>query len=791
MLTYRRACALWATTIAIIVSPITTILLRNRQRATKQRGLTKPADQFLNAPQTIDLSRAIDGGDIETLARHVTAVAAQLTGAARSTLWILHEKGMQWRCIDLYETADNHHSAGKLLGASVFCEECAILKNTGFIAATEAWTDPRMAGSVDTYLKPLDISSVLDALIDVPGQQLGLLRLEHIGKPRQWTPEEIVLACRLADKVTIALSNRARHDTQEALQVAHALLKSTEAVAAIGGWQWDIPNDTLTFSDEFYRIIRRTPGSIQTLADFLKFVHKDDRQTIKTATTACMAGQPIDPIRYRIEWPDNTVHICDTQCTIAYDTHNQPIRISGMLRDITERVQTEEHIQHLAYHDALTNLPNRVLLIDRLNLELARAQDESSCLALLFLDLDRFKTVNDSFGHDFGDRVLRDIATRLKTSVQPNDTVCRQGGDEFLIILPKIGTTQNAGRVTQKLLDAIAKPFIHGTVDIVLSASIGVACFPENGEDAETLLRNADAAMYAAKQTGRNTYHFYSNEMNTRAHERMAIESDLRHAIERQQLFIVYQPQVDLGTGAIVGLESLVRWYRSAAHGLVPPSTFIPIAEDNGMIVAIGTWVLETACAQYATWLNQGLVTGTIGVNVSMYQFRQPDFVEKVVAALSRSKLPAHHLEIEVTESMVMHDIDKVLYKLNELNKIGIKLTIDDFGTGYSSLSYLKQFPIDRLKIDQSFTRTLPEDTESGAIAQAIISMGHSLGLSVVAEGVETRAQEEYLRALWCDTAQGYLYAKPMTHDECVTYLNDTQSITRDDTPDRSPIDGL
>ncbi len=444
--------------------------------------------------------------------------------------------------------------------------------------------------------------------------------------------------------------------------------------------------------------------------------------------------------------------------------------LSNTLSAAIERRRIDERLAYMAQHDALTGLPNRLLLSDRLNVALAQAQRSGKRLALMFVDLDRFKNINDVFGHELGDQVLREVAARLSRCVRTADTVSRQGGDEFLVILPEINEEKDAAHVAEKLLATVTSPFVLDGTEIVLGGSIGIACFPENGHDVETLLRNADAAMYVAKRMGRSRYQFYSVEMNERALERLMLEGDLRHAIERGQLSVVYQPQVDLRTRAVVGLEALVRWCHPKL-GLISPAQFIPIAEESGLIVPIGTWILEAACRQHASWVSQQLITGTVAVNVSANQFRQPDFVDVVMEALSRSGLQADLLELEVTESAVMHGLDEVLRKLDSLHKLGIKFAIDDFGTGYSSLSYLKQFPLYRLKIDQSFTRGLPEDRESGAIAQAIIQMGHSLGLDVLAEGIETKAQEDYLRSLECNAGQGYLYAKPIPADECTEYL--------------------
>ncbi|MBS9405301.1 EAL domain-containing protein [Halomonas sp. TRM85114] len=448
---------------------------------------------------------------------------------------------------------------------------------------------------------------------------------------------------------------------------------------------------------------------------------------------------------------------------------------------IVERTKDLEHanqslqvanqrLTYMAQHDILTGLPNRTLFTDRLDVAIVQAKRSGKPLALLFMDLDRFKNVNDVFGHALGDGVLSEVAIRLATCVRASDTVSRQGGDEFTVILTELDHIQDAARVAEKLLAVVASPFIIDGTEVVVGISIGIACFPENGRDATALLSNADAAMYVAKKESRHHYQFYSASMNAWAQGRLTLESDLRHAIKRDELFVMYQPQVDLATGAIVGLEALARW-RHPTQGLISPDTFIPLAEECGLIVTIGAWVLETACRHHALWVAENLIVGTVAVNVSAHQFRQPEFVEKVEQVLVHSGLSAAHLELEVSESVVMQDLHEVMDKLEKLHRLGVKLAIDDFGTGYSSLSYLKKFPIHRLKIDQSFTRGLPGDRENSAITQAIISMGRSLELDVLAEGIETREQEAYLRSLACHRGQGYLYARPFPATECADYL--------------------
>jgi diguanylate cyclase (GGDEF)-like protein len=445
--------------------------------------------------------------------------------------------------------------------------------------------------------------------------------------------------------------------------------------------------------------------------------------------------------------------------------------IANILATGIDRRRREEQLVYLAHYDPLTNLPNKVLFNDCLAAAIVQARRSGTRTAVLCLDLDRFKNVNDAFGHSQGDRLLQEVARRLASSTRASDTLSRQGGDEFLVLMPGMETGEDPARVAEQMIRSMGSHINVGFDEAVLvTGSIGIACFPDNGKDAETLLRNADAAMYAAKEAGRNCYRFYSEEMNARAHERLLLEADLSRAIARRELFLQFQPQVAMGSGVVTGMEALARW-RHPVLGLVPPGRFIPVAEESGLIVSIGNWVLERACEQQAQWVREGIAHGRMAVNVSAVQFRQSAFLGTVGQTLARTGLDPRYLELELTENVILRGIDGVREKLTALNKLGVTFAIDDFGTGQSNLSYLRQFPIHHLKIDQSFVMGIPADKENGAITQAIISMSHSLGLTVIAEGVEIRSQAEYLQSTWCDEAQGFYYSRPLLPADCVAFL--------------------
>ncbi len=445
----------------------------------------------------------------------------------------------------------------------------------------------------------------------------------------------------------------------------------------------------------------------------------------------------------------------------ARDPNGVDLYYEGIVQDITERKAAEEQVQFLAYYDALTGLPNRTLLRDRLAQALASARRRREKVALLFLDIDRFKTINDSLGHSAGDLLLKEVAKRLKSWAREQDTVARLGGDEFLVVLTGVKDVTGAAIAADRLMKVMSTEFTVQGHLLSASCSLGISVFPDHGSDAEALIKNADAAMYCAKENGRNNFQFFTQEMNNKAVERLTLESSLRLAIEREELFLVYQPQWDVTTGNITGAEALLRW-RHPELGLVPPDRFIPIAENSGLIVPIGEWVLRTACAQARQWQDQGLPPLPVAVNVSAVQFRQESFPELVRKVLHETGLPAQYLELELTESLLLSAADTTLSMLHKLKRMGVKLSIDDFGTGYSSLSYLNQLPVYKLKIDRSFVRDITVDPDDAAITGTIISMAKNLNLKVIAEGVENEQQMSFLRQHDCDEVQGYYFSRPL-----------------------------
>jgi diguanylate cyclase (GGDEF)-like protein/PAS domain S-box-containing protein len=503
---------------------------------------------------------------------------------------------------------------------------------------------------------------------------------------------------------------------------------------------------------------------------WLSLVHPDDQVRVREWLSQLAGNVQASGCEFRIVRADGAERWLLMRGTSVRDAQGQVIRLDGVAIDITERKEYERRIEYLANHDALTDLANRNLLGDRLQQALELTRRDGRLLGVLFLDLDRFKDINDSVGHSVGDALLRSVAARLAELVRSCDTVARQGGDEFIILLSEPKDGLEVGQVAQRIVDGLAAPFVVGGHELHVTASIGVTVFPLDGDDMQALLRNADTAMYRAKEENGNNFQFYSRDMGLRALERASLETALRHAIERNEFELVYQPKVDLAHGRIIGAEALIRW-RHPELGLVSPVRFIPLAEDTGLIIPIGEWVLRTACLQNKAWQDAGLPLFRVAVNLSARQFRQASLVQDVADILQESGLEAQYLELELTESLVMHDAEQFIAKLGGIKALGVRLSIDDFGTGYSSLSYLKRFPIDTLKIDQSFVRDIVTDADDAAIVRSIISLGHSLNLKVIAEGVETEAQLAYLRHHRCDEMQGYFFSRPLAPEAFATLL--------------------
>ena len=557
----------------------------------------------------------------------------------------------------------------------------------------------------------------------------------------------------------------------EALIRSQETLAEAQRIARLGTWDWDIDQGRFCWSSEAKDIIGFDGADNGTPDAFLERVDPEERAVAKQGLDELVHdGRSIDAV-HRLLLADGTVrHVHLRGIRHGRDAASA---LSGTIQDVTERERAEEQIRYLAYYDGLTSLPNRQFFLEQLQRTIALARRHERQLAVLSLDLDQFKRINDTLGHQIGDELLQAVAQRLAEGVRGGDEVARidvgadgqlarLGGDEFSLLLVELGHFHDAAKIAHRLLEMLKAPFRLGRQEIFVSASIGISLFPSDGDSPEVLLKNADTAMHFAKEQGRANYQFYGRTMNSRALEKLSMEAQLRRALERNELALHYQPKVDAKTGAVVGVEALVRWLHPEL-GIVGPTQFIPIAEEIGLIIPIGEWVLEEACKQVRAWHQQGYSGLGMAVNIAGPHFRQTKLLRSVGDAIRRLEIPSRCLELEVTESMLMDNLDATQVTLRRLKEMGVKLAMDDFGTGYSSLAYLKRFPLDTLKIDRSFLKDAPDDKGDSALITAIIALAHRLNLSVVAEGVEYENQLAFLRDQGCDLIQGYLVSRPTT----------------------------
>lgn len=535
-------------------------------------------------------------------------------------------------------------------------------------------------------------------------------------------------------------------------------------------------------------VLRRAPDTVVVMIS--------GKQTIESAIAAMRAGafdyitKPFDFGRVEAVVRRALEHHALRAAKRYYEAHLEELvdtrtaelqRANAELRrQISERQRAEEKIVHMAYYDALTELPNQTLFKDRLTQELSTSRGDKRKTATLFLAVDRVKKINETLGYATGDELLRGVAHRLMGCIRQTDTAAYFGGNEFALLLTLIGDAGDAAKVAEKIQDALRQSFDCGGHELYVTASLGISLSPDDGADCQALLQNAGAALYRARQHGGDAYEFFTPDMHERALKRLSLENDLRRAIEREEFAVYYQPQVSAEAGGrLVGMEALVRWQHPEL-GLVSPAEFIPVAEETGMIAPLGAWVLRAACAQNRAWQDAGLEPPRVGVNLSLRQFQQPDLIELIEETLADTGLDPNYLELELTESLMMHDAAHAVETLRRLKEIGIKISVDDFGSGYSSLSYLKHLPLDVLKIDLAFVRDMTVDPNNAAIVMAIITLAHSLDLKAIAEGVETEEQAALLRRLGCDEMQGYLFGRPLPADAFERLLRERQRVSRE-----------
>ncbi|MEN8303237.1 MAG: EAL domain-containing protein [Campylobacterota bacterium] len=612
-------------------------------------------------------------------------------------------------------------------------------------------------------------SFLIGALIEIILFSLILASRFHIAKYDKIRLQKELLLQK--EKYEEYLEEKVIQRTQD-LEKNKKLLDEAQRIGKIGSWQLDLVNNTLSWSDEIYNMFEVDLAVEPSYEIFLENIHPDDRELVNEAYASSLKNKKPYEIIHRLLLKDGKIRYIKEQCETKFDEKGHPLVSIGTVQDITKQHQMENELleqknilDHQAHHDSLTGLPNRVLFNDRLEQAIEKAKRKNSKVALLFIDLDHFKEINDSLGHSFGDEVLKTVTSRLKDSIRKEDSLARFGGDEFTVILEDLNQGQDASLIASKILLSLSKAIDIEEHIMHVSSSIGISLYPDDGEEIQNLLKYADSAMYKAKDEGRNNYQYYSSEMTELAFERVVMETALRAGIKKEEFVVYYQPQVDGVTDKLIGMEALVRW-QHPTMGLVSPAKFIPLAESTGLIVELDRYVMKTAMKQMAQWYKDELNPGVLAMNLAVKQLKQDDFIDLLQSLLEESNCKPQWIELEVTEGQVMNNPEEAIKILQGINDLGIELAIDDFGTGYSSLAYLKRLPINKLKIDQAFVRELPDDEEDVGITRAVIALAKSLNLRIIAEGVETKEQKDFLVENGCKDIQGYFYAKPMPADE-------------------------
>jgi diguanylate cyclase (GGDEF)-like protein len=856
--------------------------------------------QFLAIGRISQLD-ALMSGDVDAFVREIAVLAAEATGCERVNIWLFNAAETELHCIELFEATTGRHSRGMVLHEPDFRGEFQTLKEARYVDADHPLTDPRTTGYVEGYLKPFGITSMLDAVVRVSGKNLGLLCLEHVGRPHHWERDEIAFACQIADKIGLALMTRVRLLSAERLRESEAALAEAQAIAHVGSWDLDLTTGALTLSKETCRIYGVDPETfVPSLDTMITRVHPDDRAAVQHTFDASIAGCSEFAVDYRIVGPDRAIRCIHARGRTFCDGLGRPARSIGSVQDVTERTETEatlqfantllrtemEHspdgivvvgrgrrilsfnakfaemwrlptavlesgdhapvlaamaaqvvapdafqaritpiverpdamghgdvqtldgrfidfhtatlrtpegetlgriwffrdvtdrrvadelIRRTARQDALTGLANRAVFVEEVHRAIARTRRGDAAFAVLYLDLDRFKDINDTFGHPAGDALLQMVAARLRSHVRETDAVARFGGDEFAVMVTDIREPINAATLATTLIDALRAPFQIGGNDISSGASIGIAIANGRGsQSVETLLAHADIALYHAKSEGRGGYRFFTAAMDDEVRARVALTRDLREAIASGQLFLEYQPQVDAATGRVTGVEALVRW-RHAERGVLMPDRFIRAAEESGLIRALSRWVLLESCRQANAWRLAGIPPIRLAVNLSTALLKMPaDLSDDLQAALEQSGLPPEWLQVELTDTMLTRAALNHSDVMARLRAGGISVAIDDFGTGHVSLADLRRFPIDRLKIAQSLISEMTDAGGSAPIVRTTITLARELGIAVIAEGVESAEQLALLRRWGCQHAQGYYFARPLSADAVLPLL--------------------
>ena len=648
-----------------------------------------------------------------------------------------------------------------------------VLQSSRSVVIADTAVDARVTAILE-MLHNARIRSWLLLPMTHAGELVGLLSIEsHVAA--EWSEDFVALSEDVAAQLSVALT-----ESRAADQRTHALnelensrerFRSLAEMSSDWFWEQDAQMRFTYFSPGAQlRLTERPEEELGKRPWEVGFIEDITPEEWDLHRRALQAREPFSDFVYRYRFR-GALRYASVSGKPMFDAQGQFIGYRGIGKDITAHRENEARIDYLARNDELTGLLNRTAFQEQLAHAIRQSQRHGRAIAVLFIDLDRFKNINDTLGHDAGDRLLQEVARRLHSCLRESDTLARWGGDEFVATLEEFDSANDVALIARRVLETLAIAYLVDDRELVITASVGISAYPDDGHDAQSLLKAADIAMYRAKEAGKNNFQYYSPQMNVHSFERLTMETNLRRALERGEFLLHYQPKIDLHTGTLAGAEALIRW-QHPDMGLVSPMQFIPLAEETGLIVPIGSWVLRTACAQARAWQEQGLQKMRMAVNISSRQFSQVGLLDEVVGVLDQSGLDADLLELEITESMLMDDPEQTVALLNELKAIGIHLAIDDFGTGYSSLAYLKRFPVSSLKIDRSFVKDVPFDADDVAITLAIVGLAHNLRIRVTAEGVETEAQRAFLRRHGCDEIQGYLVGRPLPIEEFVKLLS-------------------
>ena len=752
--------------------------LKERKERLKEQLLFEKA---LNGIAEIILSE----DDTQSILENMARVIGETLGLERSLIYdVVLERNMAF-CLCEWDQEDNPRIAPAKNNWNL-----DLFRNTiNFVLENKVWLEshaddinPLMIkdGNAELLHNHLGAQSLLYYPFSFRPQGFYLLIFHQVSYRRKWREEEIEFNDAVAKQVEIAIQKiRFLEERRKAEQVIWEEKERAQVtLQSIGDAV--ITTDAMGNVEYLNPVAEEITGwknaeaKGMPLLEVFRIIDETSGDIAENPVSRCIREGRI------VGLANHTVLIHRDGRKIAIEDSASPIKnrageiIGAILvfHDVSEKRILLEQMTHQAYHDPLTGLPNRILFNDRLALALAQAHRNQKMLAVLFLDLDRFKLVNDTMGHALGDKLLKEVAGRLVGCIRQSDTIARLGGDEFTILLPQPGDEDDVAKVARKILQTFQQPWVLSGQEFHITVSIGIALYPNDGEDTETLLKHADTAMYRAKDQGRNNYQLYAPAMNAKIIERLTMENDLRRGLKREEFVVFYQPQINTKTGRIIGMEALLRW-KHPDRGLVYPAEFIPLAEDTGMIIPIGEWVLRNACAQNKAWQDAGFWPVRVTVNLSACQFQQHNLVETITQVMNQTGLDPRWLELEITESALMQDVDFAIKMLHDLKAMGVRISIDDFGTGYSSLNYLKRFPVHALKIDRSFVRDITANPEDAAIVSTVIVLAQNLNLKVIAEGVETEEQLTFLEHHHCCDMQGYLFSKPLPAGEFEKLLRD------------------